>query len=401
MNSKSRFASGSVVCVHDLTIGAVLESTGGSIKTGPFGTKLSASEYSDTGAPVISVGEVGYGSIAVSERTKRVGAAVTGRMPEYLLAAGDIVFGRKGAVDRSAWVRPHESGYFLGSDGIRLRFGRGVDSRFMAYQLQSARVRNWVMQHAVGTTLASLNEPTLKAVPVSLPSIEVQRSIAATLGALDDKIESNRRLIALIPDLIRARIVAALDGSSIELPVSSLASFINGGAYTKDASGTGRMVIRIADLNSGPGGSTVYNDIDVPDDKTARPGDILMSWSGSLGVYRWARDEAIINQHIFKVIPNGYPAWLAFDRVDAVIKIFQAIAKDKATTMGHIQRGHLDSTLVDLPSDDAIGQLDTELGPLWARLLVAEQEALRLASLRDALLPELLSGRVRVSEVVA
>lgn len=252
-----------------------------------------------------------------------------------------------------------------------------------------------------GSAQPSLNRNYLVNIPVCLPPIDEQRAIATLLGTMDDKIESNRRLIALIPDLIRARIVAALDGKSEELSVSSLASFINGGAFTNGASGTGRMVLRIAELNSGPGGSTVYNDIDVPDQKTARPGDILMSWSGSLGVYRWARDEAIINQHIFKVVPIGYPAWFVFDRLEAVIAIFQAIAKDKATTMGHIQRGHLDSTLVDIPSDDAIGLLDTELGPLWARLLVAEQEALKLASLRDALLPELLSGRVRVSEAVA
>lgn len=382
----------------DLTIGEVLELSGGSVKTGPFGTKLSASEYAEVGVPVISVGEVGYGAISISDRTKRVGPEVTERMPEYVLAPGDIVFARKGAVDRSAWIRHHESGYFLGSDGIRLRFGPNVDSRFMAYQLQSARVRNWLLQHAVGTTLASLNEPTLKSVPVDLPPIDEQRSMAATLGALDDKIESNRLLVALIPEVIRARVVGAEDVDSARRPVSSLASFINGGAYTKGASGHGRMVIRIAELNGGPGGSTVYNDIDIPDDKTARPGDILMSWSGSLGVFRWARDEAIINQHIFKVIPSAYPAWLVFDRVDAVIGIFQAIAKDKATTMGHIQRGHLDSTLVELPSYDIIRQLDAELSPLWDRLLVAEQEALKLASLRDALLPELLSGRVRVPQ---
>lgn len=168
--------------VFDLTLGEALRKSGGAIQTGPFGTKLSAGEYSNSGVPVISVGEVGYGSLRVTERTKRVGPEVTSRLPEYLLQAGDIVFARKGAVDRSAWVRDPEAGYFLGSDGIRIRFGSDVDSRFMAYQLQSQRVRNWILQHAVGTTLASLNEPTLKGVPVSLPNLNEQRAIAATLA---------------------------------------------------------------------------------------------------------------------------------------------------------------------------------------------------------------------------
>lgn len=123
-----------------------------------------------------------------------------------------------------------------------------------------------------------------------------------------------------------------------------------------------------------------------------------MSWSGSLGVYRWARDEAIINQHIFKVIPKGYPPWLVFDRLEAVIDIFQDIAKEKATTMGHIKRSHLDSTEVQVPSRDAVATLDAELNGLWVRLLLAERECLTLESLRNTLLPELLSGRIRVPE---
>ncbi len=272
-----------------------------------------------------------------------------------------------------------------------------ADSLFMYYLLSS--MTEEFDRHANGSTFREISGTSLGKLQVSLPPIKEQRGIAHTLGALDDKIESNLRLIELIPYLIRARVTEALASSTRQVAVSELASFVNGGAYTKGASGTGRLVIRIADLNSGPGGSTVYSDIDVPDDKTARPGDILMPWSGSLGVYRWFRDEAIINQHIFKVIPaEGFPDWLVFDRLQAVMPVFQGIAKDKATTMGHIQRGHLKSTAAAMPSADSIVALDQALDPLWRRLLVADRESVRLAQLRDTLVPELLSGRIRVTE---
>jgi type I restriction enzyme, S subunit len=84
------------------TIGELLDCSGGSIKTGPFGTKLKASEYTATGVPVISVGEVGFGRLQIHEKTPRVDKTVWSRMPEFLLSPGDIVFGRKGAVQRSA-----------------------------------------------------------------------------------------------------------------------------------------------------------------------------------------------------------------------------------------------------------------------------------------------------------
>ncbi|MCB0878290.1 MAG: hypothetical protein KDC46_04835, partial [Thermoleophilia bacterium] len=214
---------------------------------------------------------------------------------------------------------------------------------------------------------------------------------------LDDKIESNRRIAEILPEFIRTSVNRWLANGGDLVQVSSLAAFVNGGAYTKGATGTGRMVIRIAELNKGPGGSTVYNDIDVPEEKTARPGDILMSWSGTLDVYRWFRDEAIVNQHIFKVIPHDVPAWLVFDRLRAVISVFQGIAKDKTTTMGHIKRSDLDTT-VEVPSRGDVQAMDRELGPLWDRWLIAERETLRLIALRDALLPELLAGRIRVAD---
>ena len=62
-----------------------------------------------------------------------------------------------------------------------------------------------------------------------LPELREQRAIAATLGALDDKIESNRRLVGLIPQVIRARVDAALTDNSEKATVSSLARFVNGG----------------------------------------------------------------------------------------------------------------------------------------------------------------------------
>lgn len=158
------------------------------------------------------------------------------------------------------------------------------------------------------------------------------------------------------------------------------------------------MVIRIAEINSGPGNSTVYNDIDVSEKHLARPGDVLFAWSGSLMVARWFRREAIINQHIFKCVPkNGYPQWLVSQLVHRKIDEFRAIAADKATTMGHIQRKHLDEP-VHVPMPEALQPLHAEIGPLWGRALLAEQESLSLAALRDTLLPQLMSGRLRVKD---
>ncbi len=104
-----------------------------------------------------------------------------------------------------------------------------------------------------------------------------------------------------------------------------------------------------------------------------------------------------MNQHIFKVIPDEAPMWVVKGALDRKLLEFKAIAADKATTMGHIQRRHLDE-LVKVPSHAAVKQNDEAMAALWARALAAEQESLTLAEVRDGLLPGLMSGRIRVKD---
>ncbi|WP_349985219.1 restriction endonuclease subunit S [Stenotrophomonas sp. WHRI 8082] len=190
------------------TIGALIAAAGGHIKTGPFGTTLKAKEYTKIGVPLISVGEIGYGKIQAHEKTPRVSPEVVNRLPEYVLRTGDIVFARKGAVDRSAMVSQEQDGWFLGSDGIRLRPPESIDSRFLAYQLQSDDSRRWIIQHATGTTMASLNQGVIDRIPIVVPPLHAQRSIASILGSLDGKIEIdcsiNRTLEAMAQAIFKS-----------------------------------------------------------------------------------------------------------------------------------------------------------------------------------------------------
>lgn len=325
--------------------------------------------------------------------------------PELMLAPGDLYVSLKGAtkdgemIGSVARVPETVPSGRLTQDTVRLVFQESDPAfeHYLYWLLRTPHYRSYCAGRATGSAVVALSRDDFLAYPV--PQLTpVRRRIVEVLERVEERIDSDRHLVAVIPAFIRAKLATSLDEEAVPIAVAELATFINGGAYTKGATGTGRIVIRIADLNSGPGSSTVYNDIEVPDNQSARPGDLLMSWSGSLGVYRWVLEEAIVNQHIFKVLPKGYPTWLVFDRLEAAMVEFRSIAKDKATTMGHIQRGHLETTLVDLPTRSAMVQLDRDLSPLWARLLVAEQEIVRLSRLRDALLSPLVSGRIGVPE---
>ncbi|MEU4215891.1 hypothetical protein [Actinoplanes sp. NPDC026623] len=289
----------------------------------------------------------------------------------------------------------------LTQDTVKLTVTDGdVDPGYLYWILRAPQYREYCRQHAVGTTNLSLSREDFLSYPLP-PATAARLRLIELFETIEAKIAVNNR-IAVTADALRSAMLEHARRERpqdfVALPLSQVAEFVNGRAFTKDATGDGRMVIRIAEINSGPGSSTVYNDIQVDERHLARPGDILFSWSGSLAVARWFRPEAIINQHIFKVIPRGEnPPWLAFDAVRSKLIHYRAVAADKATTMGHIQRHHLDEEVL-VPGPTATARLDRQAAGLWRRALVAEQESLTLIAFLDTLLPELLPGRLRVRD---
>lgn len=314
---------------------------------------------------------------------------------------GDLIFVCKGSPGRVA-LTPDPVDFCIAQDMVAVRPDASkIDPLYLFAILRSPEIRNRIENLHVGTMIPHFKKGDFHKLMISVPERGVQEGIGEIYYEISRKIAVNERVSATADALSRVLFGEALlksaDGFS-DQPLSAVAEFINGRAYTKGATGTGRMVVRIAEINSGPGGSTVYNEIDVPDRHLARPGDLLFAWSGSLTAARWFRPEAIINQHIFKCIPrDGYPIWLVSQLVHRKLDEFRSIAADKATTMGHIQRRHLDEP-VPVPGPEALGALDGVISPLWERALVAEQESLSLATLRDTLLPQLMSGRLRVKD---
>ena len=187
----------------------------GEIKTGPFGTLLKANEYAGiNGVPLISVGEVGYGDFRVSEHTPLVPDAVVKRLPQYVLRSGDIVFGRKGAVDRSALVSEKEDGWFLGSDGMSVRPSKICHAPFLACQFQRHEVQSWLLQNASGTTMASLNQEILSKVTIPYAPLSEQRAIATALSDVDALLSKLEALIAKKRDLKQAAMQQLLTGQT-------------------------------------------------------------------------------------------------------------------------------------------------------------------------------------------
>src|SRR5690606_2364483 len=128
-------------------------------------------------------------------------------------------------------------------------------------------------------------------------------------------------------------------------------------------------------------------------------GDVVFSWSGSLMVKVWCGGRAALNQHLFKVTSKQYPKWFFYEWIRHHLQRFILIASDKATTMGHIRRHHLSEAKCAVPTETILNVADKLLGKMCKRQVDNEMESRILAFLRDTLLPKLISGELRISDV--
>lgn len=189
---------------RDCTIADFVDDGRADIQTGPFGTQLKASDYVPDGVPVINVRNIGYGRLRENQ-LEYVTDTTAERLSVHVLSENDIVFGRKGAVDRHLLVQNGQAGWMQGSDCIRLRFlTDNVNPRFASYAFLSPSHQRWMLtQSSNKATMASLNQDIIKRIPLRLPSRTVQVEVVRILSAYDDLIQNNDRRMALLEQAAR------------------------------------------------------------------------------------------------------------------------------------------------------------------------------------------------------
>jgi type I restriction enzyme S subunit len=176
------------------TLGEACARGGGNVQTGPFGTQLHASDYVPNGIPSIMPQNIGDNRV-IRNGIARITIKDADRLSRYRLRPGDIIYSRRGDVERRALIRKQEEGWLCGTGCLRVRFDEGhVDPAYASFYLGDSRVREWIVRHAHGATMPNLNTSILSSLPFVVPPPADQRAIARILGTLDDKIELNRRM---------------------------------------------------------------------------------------------------------------------------------------------------------------------------------------------------------------
>ncbi len=293
----------------------------------------------------------------------------------------------------------------------------------MKYSMQELKTRE------TGTVFASINKSAIENLTIKLPPLPEQKAIADTLSSLDDKIELNNKINENLEKQAQAifkhwfvdfefpneegKPYKSSGGEMIDselgmIPkgwevksLDEIADYLNGIAIAKykprKETEKSLPAVKIRELRQG------YTDdssdqclISVEEKYIINDFDMIFSWSGSLLIDIWVGGQAILNQHLFKVTSNQYDQWYYYYWTKYFIDEFIEIARNKATTMGHINRSHLADAKVLLPDLNSYEEIGKTLGMILELKMKKRKQNQALSQLRDTLLPKLMSGEIRI-----
>ena len=342
---------------------------------------------------------------------------------KYILKENDIVFARTGNSTGRSYFYEKQHGTFVYA-GFLIKFSldpHKVNPRILKYYTHSKPYFDWVNSFDTGGTRGNINAKTYGDMEIELPSRKVQDNIVSILSSLDRKIELNNKINADLEEMAQTifknwfvDFEPFKDGKFVDselgmIPegwkvgrLTDIASYLNGLAMQKfppENKNESLPVLKIKEL--GQGFCNMDSDrcsSNIKNEYKIHNGDVIFSWSGTLLVDIWCGGYCGLNQHLFKVTSNDYPKWFYYYWTKYHLKEFIHIAKDKAVTMGHIKRGHLEEALVVIPDTKTLSKANELYIPLLEKIISLRLESSRLSALRDTLLPKLMSGELEVSE---
>ncbi|MBA3756328.1 MAG: restriction endonuclease subunit S [Nitrosomonas sp.] len=356
------------------------------IQTGPFGSQLKNEQYITGGTPIVTVEHISNFRInnfsypSVTDEDKN-------RLSRYLLNEGDIIFTRVGSVDLSAFVKPHQQGWMFSSRMLRVRPETKIDARFLSYFFQQKPFRDYVLSIAVGATMPSINTEILKSIPISYPELSVQKAIAAVLSSLDDKIDllhrQNKTLETMADTLFRQGFVKEA-GDWEEGTLGDVVELVYGKALKEDLrTGSGYPVVG---SNGIVGHHAEY--------LVEGPG-IVIGRKGTLGkvTYLFRSFFPIDTTYYIKSKDNSLGMLYEY----FLLKTLNFENSDSAVP--GLNRDIALSEEIKIPPKNIITEFNDICASFFSKIMVNTNQIQTLQTLRDALLPKLMSGEVRVDYV--
>jgi len=288
-----------------------------------------------------------------------------------------------------------------------------VNAKYLYYNLKIVDFAS----KDVGSAIPSLTTSLLKRLEITLPPLPEQKAIASILTAIDDKIELNLQINKTLEEMAMTLYKHWFvdfgpfkDGKFIDselgmipegwevVDLKSICDVINGRAYKNDEFlSEGTPIIRIQNLKGG--GKTVYSDLILPESKYVESGDLIYAWSATFGPYIWHGPKSIYHYHIWHlaVFPEKVSKYYLFHHLLRTSN--QMKEHGTGSIFTHLTKGTMETQRVLLPAKNVMKEYHQNAALYGEKILLNKDENQTLTTLRDTLLPKLISGEVRVEDV--
>jgi type I restriction enzyme S subunit len=420
---------------------------GGSVQTGPFGSQLHESDYTEFGIPVIMPKDIVDDQLDLTN-IAHISIDDAKRLSQHIVQKNDIVCPRRGEIGKRIIINNETVGAFCGTGCIRLRGTSSIlNPLFLFYFLKQPRVVKWIENQAIGATMMNLNTSILNSIPITYPSLSVQNKIVSLLLAYDNLIENNKQRITLLEEL--AEEIYKEWFVRLRFPGFELARFlgvdgIEVQAGTADALPVGWKKNKIADIFVTSSGGTPFRAKDEyyvngninwiktkelldsfifeSEEKISEfglknssakifPKDTVLigmyggvhgegrkSTLGQLGILA---EPSSTNQACCAFIPKNehfysYPYLFLFLKT----KRLDYLNMSMGAAQQNISQDIILNSIYINPSNDIIKQFDSIVKPFFEEIKNLSQKNTLLQQTRDLLLPRLISGKLSVEHLV-
>lgn len=343
------------------------------------------------------------------------------RAKEFSLQAGDIVIGMDGSrVGRNrAQIKESDLPLLLAQRVACIRHNSQTIQKFLYYQIFSNRFEDYIKSVHTGTSIPHVSLKQIGDFCFQVPDLFIQQRIANILSTLDDKIELNRRINENLEQQAQALFKSWFvdfepfkDGKFVDselgmIPegwkVNNIYEYIDviyGAPYKSSLFNTdknGYPLIRIRDLKTYT--PQFYTPEILPNTEYIYPGDVIAGMDAEFIPTLWLGEKGLLNQRCCKFISkrknisNYYLLYLLMPELLCVQNY------KTGTTVSHLGKADIDRFKVITPPIEIIEKFSTLVNPLYNEKIKLACENRIITNLRDALLPKLMSGELKLSEI--
>lgn len=293
-----------------------------------------------------------------------------------------------------------------------------VESSYLYYQLQSPHFKSYIHLMSTGSTIKHISLKTMRDYVFELPSLEDQRRIASILSSLDRKIELNNKINADLEEMAQAifknwfvDFEPFKDGKFVDSELGMIpegwkvgspyeyVKVVYGAPYKSakfNDNGEGLPLIRIRDLKDC--NPQFYTPEILPQTEYVNMGDIIAGMDAEFVPHIWTGNTGLLNQRVCKLMPqqtsisNLFVLYLMKPELEFVQSY------KTGTTVSHLGKADIDKFVVVLPPLKVVEECSKILDSILQRIKNISAESRTLSTLRDTLLPRLMSGELEVPE---